>query len=359
MLSLLLIIFSFVISLVLTGLLFRYASSRSLIDIPNERSSHAIPTPRGGGLAIVITYLITLVILVLTNELSSPYFWAMFVAGGGVALMGFVDDHGHIAARWRLLTHFVASGLILFWLGGLPALSVFGVDIDLGVAGDLLAVISLVWWLNLYNFMDGIDGLAAVETLTISLSAVMLLWLGGTSGTEAACLLLLLLAASVLGFLFWNKPPAQIFMGDVGSTFLGFMLGLLAIVTIIQGLLSPWVWLILGGAFIVDATVTLLRRMLKGERWFEAHRSHAYQKATIRLILYFESTKSLAAERARAKAHGTVSLLVLGINVLWLLPLAYFAQSLPTWGIGMVLIAWLPLVLLVFYFEVGQTRNAC
>jgi len=353
MFSLLVIILSVITSLVLTGLIRRYALARSLIDTPNERSSHTVPTPRGGGLAIVVTYLLALVILGLTEELPGLNIWVMFVASIWIALIGFIDDHRHISARWRLLSHFIAAGWILFW-HDVSALHFFGTDIDLGVAGYILAAIALVWWLNLYNFMDGIDGLAGIEALSISLSAVLLLWLSGFSSIEGISVLLLLIASPVVGFLVWNMPPARIFMGDVGSTFLGFITGILAIASINQGLLSLWVWLILGGVFIVDATVTLVQRMLSGECWYEAHRSHAYQKATTQLTLYFERTKSLASEKARAKAHGVVSLFVFGINVLWLLPLAYAVKSWPTWEGGIVLIAWLPLVLLAFYWKAGR-----
>jgi Fuc2NAc and GlcNAc transferase len=157
----------------------------------------------------------------------------------------------------------------------------------------------------------------------------------------------------VIGFLLWNRPPARIFLGDVGSTFLGFVLGMLALSSIAQGLLSPWVWLILGGVFIVDATLTLLRRMLQGERWHEAHRSHAYQKATSRLAFHFEKSKGFVTERALARAHGLVTLLILALNILWLLPMAYAAQYWPAWGLGFVFVAWLPLLLLALHLEAG------
>lgn len=158
-----------VFSFMLTGLIRHYALSRNLLDIPNERSSHTIPTARGGGAAIVLTFLVALSLLGQVNGLPADIVWALLGAGAWVALVGFLDDHGHIPARWRLLTHFIGAGWVLAWLGGLPPLPVFGFMLDLGWLGHLLAVLYLVWLLNLYNFMDGIDGIAGIEAVTVCL----------------------------------------------------------------------------------------------------------------------------------------------------------------------------------------------
>ncbi|MCW8965825.1 MAG: glycosyl transferase, partial [Candidatus Pacearchaeota archaeon] len=141
-----------VVTWLLTGLLRRYAISRSVMDIPNERSSHSTPTPRGGGIAIVIIFLIGLAYLWGMLIVEDRAFVALLGAGLGVAVIGFMDDHAHIAARWRLLAHFSSAGWIIFWLGGFPPLLLFGYLVDLGWAGHLLAVVYLVWLLNLYNF---------------------------------------------------------------------------------------------------------------------------------------------------------------------------------------------------------------
>ncbi|MBQ1557108.1 MAG: glycosyl transferase, partial [Pseudomonas sp.] len=214
------------VSLVMTGALRRYALSRSLMDIPNARSSHSVPTPRGGGVAIVLAFLVALPVLALADLLYWAVMWALLGAGAGVAVIGFLDDHGHIAARWRLLGHFVAAIWALFWLGGLPPLSLFGMSFDLGWLGHALAALYLVWLLNLYNFMDGIDGIASLEAICVCIGGALLFVLSGHAG-EAA--LPLLMAAAVAGFLFWNFPPARIFMGDAGSGFLGVSLGILSL----------------------------------------------------------------------------------------------------------------------------------
>ena len=217
-----------VVSWALTGLLRRYALARSLVDIPNERSSHSVPTPRGGGVAIVLTFMIALLALMSFSAFSNTLFLALFGAGVVVAVVGFLDDHGHIPSCWRLLSHFVGATWTLYWLGGLPSLPLFGVILDLGWLGHLVAAVYLVWMLNLYNFMDGIDGIAGIEAVTVCLGMVVLYLL---SSVEDFILVtpMLLMAAAVLGFLFWNFPKAKIFMGDAGSGFVGMVLGVLSI----------------------------------------------------------------------------------------------------------------------------------
>ncbi len=195
-----------IMSLVMTAGLRRYALARSVIDVPNARSSHTVPTPRGGGVAIVLTFLLAMVGLMLSGAEQIRILLALGGAGALIAVIGFMDDHGHIAARWRLLGHFIAAAWMLGWLGGLPPLLLFGWTLDLGWLGGALAAFYLVWLLNLYNFMDGIDGIASVEAITACLGAAWLYWLGGLSG---AAMLPLLLAAAVAGFLYWNFPPAK------------------------------------------------------------------------------------------------------------------------------------------------------
>ncbi|HHJ80138.1 MAG TPA: glycosyl transferase, partial [Candidatus Tenderia electrophaga] len=136
-------------SWLLTGLLRRYALARSLMDVPNNRSSHSVPTPRGGGLSIVLTFLAGLLFFWALSLLDTAVFISLSGAGVMVSVIGFIDDHGHIAARWRLLGHFSAAGWLIFWLGGVPPLNLYGFSVDLAWLGDALLVIALVWLLNL------------------------------------------------------------------------------------------------------------------------------------------------------------------------------------------------------------------
>lgn len=325
------------LALALTGVLRRYALARSIIDIPNARSSHTVPTPRGGGVAIVASFLLALPLAAVSGLASWSVVVALLGAGAGIALLGFLDDHGHIAARWRLLGHFVGAIWALFWLSGLPPLSVFGMSLDLGWLGHALAALYLVWLLNLYNFMDGIDGIASLEAICVCIGGALLFVLSGHA-REAA--LPLLMAAAVAGFLFWNFPPARIFMGDAGSGFLGVSLGILSLhaAWVVPQLL--WSWLILLGVFVVDATFTLLRRLLRGDKVYEAHRSHAYQYAS-----------------RRFGRHLPVTLAVGAINLLWLLPIALWvgAGGLDG-GLGIVL-AYTPLLALAVRFRAGELER--
>ncbi|MCY1350785.1 Undecaprenyl-phosphate alpha-N-acetylglucosaminyl 1-phosphate transferase [compost metagenome] len=320
------------LSLALTDGLRRYAVARSLLDVPNARSSHLVPTPRGGGVAIVVSFLLALPVLALVDLLSWPLLWAL-LGGAGIALLGFLDDHDHIAARWRLLGHFAGACWALVWLGGLPPVALFGHAFDLGWLGHALAALYLVWLLNLYNFMDGIDGIAGVEAVCVCLGGALLY---GLAGQEGAAVVPLLLAVAVAGFLFWNFPPARIFMGDAGSGFLGITLGVLSLQAAWSTPAWLWSWLILLGVFVVDATWTLMRRLLRGDRVYEAHRSHAYQYAS-----------------RQFGRHLPVTLAVAAINLGWLLPIAlWVGLGHLDGGVGLIL-AYLPLVLLAVRFKSG------
>ena len=317
----------------LTWLMRRYALSSRFLDWPNARSSHSVPTPRGGGVAIVVAFLVG----VLVSELvfGASVSWGLIEAGIGVAAVGLIDDRGHIPARWRLLAHFVCAGWILYSIG-IPPLDWLDSAIDLGAFGALLAILYLVWMLNLYNFMDGIDGIAGVEALTAGMGGALAYTLAGGSliggGLPAA-----LLAAAAAGFLVWNLPPARIFMGDVGSGFLGLMLGAISLQAAVERPLLLWCWLVLLGVFVVDATVTLVRRMLRREQVYEAHRSHAYQHAS-----------------REFEAHRPVTLAVAAINVFWLLPWAIAIALGHVAGLVGLVVAYIPLLLLAFRFKAGM-----
>lgn len=323
-------------SLFLTWVLRRYALTRSLMDIPNCRSSHSVPTPRGGGVAIVVTYLVALGVMVSLGLIGWATALPLLGSGLLIALVGFLDDHGHVAARWRLLAHFAAAAWALLWMGGLPTLNVAGVDLSLGWLGHLLAAMYLVWMLNLYNFMDGIDGIASIEAVCACTGASLVYWL---AGHDALIIAPGLLAIAVLGFLYWNFPPARIFMGDAGSGFLGVVIGVFSLQAAWVANELLWVWLILLGVFIVDATFTLGRRLLRGDKIYEAHRSHAYQYAA-----------------RKVGRHMPVTITVMLINLLWLLPIAVCVGMGFNGLIGLV-IAYVPLVILAVKFHAGELET--
>lgn len=318
---------------ILTSWVRQYALRTRMMDIPNNRSSHSVATPRGGGLSLVLVFSVAVVGLALTEQLPLPLAMALGPGGVLVAAIGYLDDHRDVPARWRLLVHGLAAAWALWWLGGLPSLSLFGVAVEPGWLGLPLGLLFIAWLLNLYNFMDGIDGLAGAEAVSVALAAALLLWLGGAPAKAG---IMVLLAAAALGFLLWNWPPARIFMGDVGSAYLGYVFAVLAL-GLAPELLNLWAWLILLGVFIVDASLTLVRRMLRGDRVHQPHRSHAYQYAA-----------------RRWNSHAAVTTTVVAINLLWLLPLAWAAMHWPHWGAALTVLAWLPLVVAAVWLGAGK-----
>ena len=319
----------------LTGVVRADALRRGLMDSPNARSSHQSPVPRGGGLSIISAFLLAMLGLFYSGRVPTDLFIALSGSAVLVAGIGYWDDHGHVPAPWRILVHLVAAVWAVAWLGGI-ALMAFGSQLlTLGWISAVAAVILLMWFLNLFNFMDGIDGIAASEVVFSASSAAGLLLVN--PGEAPSALWLMLLAAAALGFLPWNWPPARIFMGDIGSGFLGMTLGVLALFTSTQAGLSVWIWLILLGVFIVDATFTLLRRISRGQRWYEAHCSHTYQ----RLARQWQS-------------HKKVTLAAWFVNVLWLLPLAICAALRPQIGALCLVIAYTPLLIVAYRLGAGQ-----
>lgn len=329
-----LLVTTFIVTWLLTRTLRKYAIANQIVDIPNARSSHSVPTPRGGGVAIVVSFLLLLPILGLMNWLDWYEVFGVGGAGLGIAALGFVDDHGHVAAKWRLLGHFAAAAWVLFWIGGLPTLEFFGATWNLGWFGSLLAAFYLVWLLNLYNFMDGIDGIASVEAVFVTIGGASFYIIGDIVGMAVAPALL---ACAVAGFLCWNFPPAKIFMGDAGSGFLGIVLGFFTLQAAWAKPELLWAWLILLGVFVVDASLTLFRRLLRGEKVYEAHRSHSYQRAA-----------------RRYGGHLPITLGVVVLNIAWLYPLAFCVAADILDGLTGVIIAYLPLILLAFAFGGGK-----
>ena len=253
------------VSAALTWLLRSYALHRGMLDHPNQRSSHTVATPRGGGLAIVVAYLGVLGWGYLYGLIEAQLLCAFLVAGGLVAAIGYLDDHGHVPARWRILVHFMAAALALFWIGGLPPVPFGDYLLDTGWLRYPVAAVFLVWMLNLYNFMDGIDGIAGGEAVCVAGGAVAIYLLRSSSAPwdQGLPFLMLALIAACIGFLWWNWPPAKIFMGDVGSSFIGFVLGVFALIgseaigkLVVEHIgASPAVLLKQHGVFTIGATV--------------------------------------------------------------------------------------------------------
>jgi Fuc2NAc and GlcNAc transferase len=282
------------LSWLVTGAMRRYALRAALLDVPNERSLHRSPTPRGGGVAVALVTLAGLLATGLMSTIPADVAWALGVGGALVAAVGWLDDRRGVSARVRAMVHAAAACWAAYWIWGevTPA----------AVAG----VVCMMWAINLYNFMDGIDGLAGTEAASVGIIAGGLFLMSGRGDLAVVAFLV---AAAAAGFLGWNWAPARIFMGDVGSGFLGFTFGALSLIAGRSGALPLVLGLLLAGVFAFDATVTLLRRAARGEPWYRPHRSHAYQ----RLV-------------QAGATHGEVSSGVLVVN-LALGALAWLAQS--------------------------------
>jgi Fuc2NAc and GlcNAc transferase len=330
------IILGTVLSWLLTALMRRYALSTELLDHPNQRSSHSVPTPRGGGIAIVVSFVALAGALAWVHAVPPGLLIALLGSGGIVALVGFFDDRHPLRARWRFLAHALAAVWTLWVMGGIPPVPVFGVSLDLGWFGLALAAVYVVWMINLCNFMDGIDGIASVEAISASLGGALCWWLA--SGTPHWPLPVVF-AACVAGFLIWNYPPAKIFMGDAGSGFVGMVLGLFSLWTAQHEPQVFWCWFILFGCFMVDATTTLVRRVRRGESFSEAHRSHAYQYAS-----------------RKYASHQKITLAFGAINLLWLLPIALLVATRRLDGAAGAIVAYAPLVWLAFRHKAGDRR---
>lgn len=296
---------SLVISLAVVRGAIAYAHRRGMMDLPGQRRSHTIPTPRGGGIGIVVAVLATLpaALWALPAAWSGATVASLALATVSVASVGWWDDHHplpvlprfgiQLLSAFLVAAAFVTEGMSLWWLP--------------------LVVLAGTWSINLHNFMDGIDGLLAQQVIFVALGLALLAWsvaqvaLAGA----AACL-----AAAALGFWHFNRPRARIFMGDVGSGTMGLLLFALTAMLWRVDWHLIWPALILSSSFVADATLTLLGRMASGRRWYTAHREHLYQWLV-----------------RSGFTHATGGACYLAWNVLVAAPLAALAWLRPTWSI--------------------------
>lgn len=277
------------LSLAATGLVLAQLRRRAILDHPNERSSHDAPTPRGGGIAVIAVLIVAWYVPSLPAP--DPALTAVLLGAVALAVLSWIDDLISLAPAGRFLAQaaIVAATLASFHGNGLIFQGLLPPAIDIAAAG-----LAWLWFLNLFNFMDGIDAISAVEANGIGIGIALLAYLEPAAGLDpwfgAAA------AAAMLGFLWWNRPPARIFLGDVGSVPLGFLLGWLLLKAAAAGYWAPA--LILPLYYLADATVTLLRRAVRREKVWRAHREHFYQQAI-----------------QRGRSHGAVSTAVAGANL--------------------------------------------
>jgi len=288
--------------------------------------------PVAGGVSIVTLILLVVTYSYFTDRIPANEFAAL-MAGLVIAFIGIVDDIKQLDVRWRIPAQFLVSIYVVYCLGDVPAIDFGLFSLPESIVLNVMAVFALVWLLNLYNFMDGIDGIAATQLIAVNLVSLVIV----INSDAVLTLLSASFAAAAGGFLLWNWAPAKIFMGDVGSNFIGFTLGVMALLSLFHGSMTIWTWLLLLGVFIVDATLTLFMRVMSKQRWHEGHASHAYQNAA-----------------RRYKSHAKVTLTVVLINLFWLGPLAWLSLQYPKMGLVITVIGLLPLLLLAKRFGAGK-----
>ncbi|MEO8573814.1 MAG: glycosyltransferase family 4 protein [Pyrinomonadaceae bacterium] len=310
---------SFLVSLIGVAIFTRWSKRHGLFDVPNERSSHSTPTPRGGGLIVVLISLIGY--LIIGSVLGLSISWGYL--GGAILVAGvsWIDDLYSLPFWSRLIFHVIAAGILIWDVGFWTHLTIPLVsgDIPVGnIPGILLTVAWVAWLLNAYNFMDGIDGIAALQSV---ISCVA--WAVIASILELPALFLLsgMLASASAGFLIHNWQPAKIFMGDVGSAFLGFTLAAMPLLARHESRVDvsvlPFVALLFAWFFVFDTVLTLFRRLLGQQRVWEAHREHIYQKLVIEGRQH--STVALFYGIASAFLSGMVLIAIVFSGIYWLL----------------------------------------
>ncbi len=298
-----------------TALALRWLASRAIVDRPVARSSHSTPVPRGAGLAVVPALAAGAAALAVLGTAPPGI---TLIVGMALALgaLSWRDDLGGLPIALRFAAHAAAVAIALaFWPGGLVFQGALPAWLD-RVAGGLL----WLWFVELYNFMDGIDGITGVETASLGIGMALVPAVAGVDGDGAAALALAA-AAAALGFLCWNWHPARIFLGDVGSVPLGFVMGWLLLLLAGKGLWAPA--LLLPLYYLADASLTLLGRIARRERFWHAHRKHFYQRA-------------LGSDGD----HAAVARLILGVDVVLIaLALGAIARPLPALALGAVVVA--------------------
>lgn len=260
-------IIAFLSAFSLTYLVRVFALKKSIVDVPNARSSHTIATPRGGGIAIIVVWFVGLSYFFASGEINQKLFFALF-AGIVLFVISILDDIYSLKPVIRLIAQAISVGLALFFIGGVQTIDFGFFVFDSIWINTFLAFVGLIWFINLFNFLDGIDGYASTETIAVGLAFYFFVPQS----------ILLVLVFSTLGFLMWNWQPAKIFMGDAGSTVLGFTLGVLSLYYSQAFNISLFVFLIPSSLFWFDATLTLFRRWRNKENLSEAHKKHAYQR---------------------------------------------------------------------------------
>jgi Fuc2NAc and GlcNAc transferase len=318
----------FMFSIVISLIYKKIAINNNIVAIKNHRTLHSLPTPKGGGIVFSFLSLLSFILIWWNWQLPKELFLIIVVGGGVASIFGFVDDIKNIRARIKLIVQIFLAVWVVYWLeyGGLLLLDWMPTFLTI-----FLLLFFMVWIINAYNFIDGIDGLAASEAIFISLTLAVVLFL--TNGSIEITAIFILIAASVSGFILFNWPPATIFMGDAGSVFLGYIFGSLLLFTVLTDNISIWSWLTVFGYFFADTTATQIIRIVLVKKWYLAHRSHAYQNLARITGSHLKVTRGITL-----------------YNLIWVLPLTLWSAIQPEMGVVTVILAIMPALVVAYKY---------
>jgi Fuc2NAc and GlcNAc transferase len=306
----------------------KYAIYAGIISNPNYRTLHELPIPRGGGIVFSLLFILAIFLIWPYLQLSINLILMLGVGGGMAALFGFTDDIKYIRARIKLIIQLLLSCWVLYCLHSDNLLLLSRITIFITIPAFLFF---MVWIINAYNFMDGVDGMAASGAIFVSLTLALVLFL--TDNSVELIPIFILIAAMVGGFIIFNWPPASIFMGDAGSVFLGYIFGSLLLFTTLNGYLSIWIWLTVFGYFFADTTVTQIVRVISIKKWYLPHRSHAYQNLA-------------RITGSHLKVTSGVTL----YNIIWILPLTLLSALKPEMGVILTMLAICPALVVAYKY---------
>ena len=318
----------FMFSIVISLIYKKIAINNNIVAIKNHRTLHSLPTPKGGDIVFSFLSLLSFILIWWNWQLPKELFLIIVVGGGVASIFGFVDDIKNIRARIKLIVQIFLAVWVVYWLeyGGLLLLDWMPTFLTI-----FLLLFFMVWIINAYNFIDGIDGLAASEAIFISLTLAVVLFL--TNGSIEITAIFILIAASVSGFILFNWPPATIFMGDAGSVFLGYIFGSLLLFTVLTDNISIWSWLTVFGYFFADTTATQIIRIVLVKKWYLAHRSHAYQNLARITGSHLKVTRGITL-----------------YNLIWVLPLTLWSAIQPEMGVVTVILAIMPALVVAYKY---------
>jgi len=327
-------VFAFVASVIGLHLYIKVAQRNKIISSPNFRTLHLSDAITGGGVVFSLVFFSTISYFWLIGFLTDKLFFVLGIGGFFATLLGFLDDLFSVSAIKKLFFHTILSAWSIYWLELGTFLDIDWIPHNVSIG---LSLLFLVWMINAYNFIDGIDGLAISGATFISGGLILIMII--TNNSSELTIIYFSLLACALAFMIFNWPPARIFMGDSGSIFLGYIIGTLFLLTIKRGDITVWTWLVIFGYFFADTTVTQLMRLLLVKKWYNAHRSHAYQ--------------NLARITG---SHLKVTSVIIIYHFAWLLPLMIFSIKLPDLSMFFAALAVFPAML--FAIKYGPLKSS-